>query len=211
MDLVGSSPEFKLRSWHIFFDTRQFATPKDTKKWAKRFESNLIYFQANYVVVAAAVFAYYCLYNPLMLLALSAGFFGSFYIANNPIIRVGDRIFTRRQSVPAVVAGSLLLLFLVSGLTIFIVILISAGLVAVHATLRISSVTMSLSNLIMKWRGESPATILSQIHIDGGNEGECSSDVEEEQSAHMMREARRNNARQRQQDIRAKYSIEQKS
>ncbi|KAM6471002.1 PRA1 family protein 3 [Python bivittatus] len=143
-----------LRSWDDFIPGHdRFAVPdfKDIYKWNNRVVSNLLYYQTNYLVVAATVFSIVGFLNPLkMLLGMVVVIlvFAAFVYAshNKDVIRK----FKKHYPAAFVIAVMLLSYFLISfygGVMVFLFgITFPLFLMFLHASLRLRNIKNKLEN-----------------------------------------------------------------
>ncbi|KJE93754.1 hypothetical protein CAOG_04503 [Capsaspora owczarzaki ATCC 30864] len=170
----------KLRGWGEFFETARFTLPpglselvrsnkdmaanfKDLarggsgnglRRLATRIESNLIYFQVNYLVIVLLSFLYASIHEPMILVALviGAGMIG--YVVQHPMIKIGDKFFNQEQGYFASVIVTVNLIFAFSGILFFKCLFLSLAVVILHATFRIHSAKASIVNWFTRVTGK---------------------------------------------------------
>ncbi|KAF7249949.1 PRA1 family protein 3 [Varanus komodoensis] len=143
-----------LRSWDDFIPGHdRFALPdiKDISKWNNRVVSNLLYYQTNYLVVAATVISIVGFLNPLSMLlgatVVILVFTGFVWVSRNKDF---IRKFKKRYPAAFVIAIILLSYFLISffgGVMVFMFgITFPLFLMFVHASLRLRNIKNKLEN-----------------------------------------------------------------
>uniref|UniRef100_A0A8B9TF46 PRA1 family protein n=1 Tax=Anas platyrhynchos TaxID=8839 RepID=A0A8B9TF46_ANAPL len=130
-----------LRAWDDFFPgSDRFARPdfKDISKWNNRVVSNLLYYQTNYLMVAAAVVAIVGFLSPLNMLiggtVVVLVFMGFVWVSHNKDIL---RRMKKQYPTTFVIVIMLSSYFLISYL---------GDLMFVHASLRLRNIKNKLEN-----------------------------------------------------------------
>ncbi|KAM6121344.1 LOW QUALITY PROTEIN: PRA1 family protein 3 [Pterocles gutturalis] len=141
-----------LRAWDDFFPgSDRFARPdfKDISKWNNRVVSNLLYYQTNYLMVAAAVVSIVGFLSPLNMLiggyCGGAGFMGFVWVSHNKdILRRMKKLPT--TFVVVIMLSSYFLISYLGDVMVFIGITLPLLLMFVHASLRLRNIKNKLEN-----------------------------------------------------------------
>ncbi|KAL6618349.1 prenylated rab acceptor PRA1 [Neocallimastix californiae] len=130
-----------LKPWSDFFDRTRISKPKDLSEATKRISHNLVYFQANYIIIVLILLVYIMITNLLLLFSVVAIGAGFYYVSkvppNEPVSFFGGK-FVADQKKLYIILGilSIILLYLSSGgSALFWIIGVSSTIILVHASL----------------------------------------------------------------------------
>ena len=121
-----------------FFDTSGFSVPSDGDALNERVQTNVGYYQANYMLLVVVFLVYVCLARPVFAVALAASVAAGYYVfmVQQGALVVGGTVLTRQRLAAAWLAASVLLLLLAGGLTFLWVLLVSILFILVHSVFR---------------------------------------------------------------------------
>ncbi|ORX76168.1 PRA1-domain-containing protein [Anaeromyces robustus] len=129
-----------IKPWSDFFDKNRISRPKDFSDITKRVSHNVVYFQANYLVIVLILLVYIMITNLLLLLSVVVIGAGFYYVskmpANEPVSFFGGR-FVADQKKLYIILGilSLILLYLSSGgSALFWIVGVSSTIILIHAS-----------------------------------------------------------------------------
>lgn len=145
-----------LRAWEDFYPgSERFSKPdfKDVSKWNNRVVSNLLYYQTNYLLLAASLFLIVGFLNPLgmftAMAVVSGVFVGSVWAGDN---RAAISNFKRQNPtafVGAVMVASYLLISMLGSVMVFMsAITLPLTLICAHASFRLRNMKNKLENRI---------------------------------------------------------------
>ncbi|CAL1608911.1 unnamed protein product [Knipowitschia caucasica] len=143
-----------LRSWDDFFPgSERFAKPdfNDMARLNNRVVSNLLYYQTNYLLLAAVVFLFVGFLNPLGMLTamavVTAVFLGSLWAADNKAAINNFKRQNPTSFVVVVMAASYFVLSLLGSVTVFMTaITLPLILIVIHASFRLRNMKNKLEN-----------------------------------------------------------------
>eukprot|EP01006_Ploeotia_vitrea_P044561 TRINITY_DN66837_c7_g1_i4.p1 TRINITY_DN66837_c7_g1~~TRINITY_DN66837_c7_g1_i4.p1 ORF type:complete len:240 (-),score=91.29 TRINITY_DN66837_c7_g1_i4:1259-1978(-) len=169
-----------LRPWSEFFESSRFSVPSmtDDEAYSQRLVTNLVYYQANYLLLACLCLLYVCIARPrflvIVLLVAAAGVY-LFRVRRAPV-EVGGRLVPRYQ-VFAVYAGVAVVMLLVAGGMQAIAALgVSSLIVLAHSSLRKRSLKARGTSYIDRVTGSTPIgsafKALDEYDSDGPNDDE---------------------------------------
>jgi len=122
------------------FELDRFKLPdmSDEDRYAQRIKTNLIYYQANYLVFAGVCLLFVCISHPSFLIAMLLAFAGGFYLfvyRTQPVV-IGNVPLSRPQLVGVFSAASFVLFLIFGGLSCLVALCICTIFVIAHSSLR---------------------------------------------------------------------------
>jgi len=142
-----------IKPWSDFFDWRRVSKPKDVSDVTKRISHNLVYFQANYIIVVLVLLIYIMITNLLLLFSVVLIGAGFYYIskrpANEPVTFFGK--YQADQKTLYLILGvlSLILLYLSSGgSALFWIVGVSSSIILIHASLLEQSIESEFAETV---------------------------------------------------------------
>eukprot|EP00833_Pecoramyces_ruminatium_P005648 jgi/Orpsp1_1/1179680/evm.model.c7180000070313.1 len=109
-----------IKPWSDFFDRTRISKPKDVSDATKRISHNLVYFQANYLVIVLILLIYIMITNLLLLLSVVIIGAGFYYVSklppNEPVSFFGGKYVANQKKLYIILGVmSVILLYLSSG------------------------------------------------------------------------------------------------
>eukprot|EP00457_Paulinella_chromatophora_P008707 gb/GEZN01008749.1/.p1 GENE.gb/GEZN01008749.1/~~gb/GEZN01008749.1/.p1 ORF type:complete len:214 (-),score=12.83 gb/GEZN01008749.1/:727-1368(-) len=191
--------QMTLRSWSEFGQTSGFSVP-DGSKLQERLLVNVVYYQANYVMVLLLFLLYTCVARPPVigvLVVAGVGVVGIQYL-EDPVMLDGKTHIPRKYLTVGMLAVSALLLLFFGGSSFTVAIGLSLIICILHAVFRKRSVKSKSLTFFDLWRGGSPAA-----NVFSNSQGDESADEEDpHQPRAKTNEQSRTEFRER---MRAKY------
>uniref|UniRef100_A0A8C9F2Z2 PRA1 family protein n=1 Tax=Pavo cristatus TaxID=9049 RepID=A0A8C9F2Z2_PAVCR len=143
-----------LRSWEDFFPgSDRFARPdfKDISKWNNRVVNNLLYYQTNYLMVAAAVVAIVGFLSPLNMLiggtVVVLVFLGFVWVSHNKdILRRMKKQYPTTFVIAIMLSSYFLISYLGDVMVFMFGITLPLLLMFIHASLRLRNIKNKLEN-----------------------------------------------------------------
>ncbi|XP_020902484.1 prenylated Rab acceptor protein 1 [Exaiptasia diaphana] len=127
-----------VKPWREFVSTSKFSKPKSIAEVGRRVVKNLQDYQSNYILIALLITVYCVVTNPLLLIAISIGGGGCWYLTyrnEGKTIKIMGREFTVMEQYGLIAVLCLPLLFLASATsTVFWIIGASFFIIILHAS-----------------------------------------------------------------------------
>lgn len=140
--------KMKIRVWSQFFDTACFSQPKDIKAWTGRVNTNIIYYQANYICLMCLFMVYVCIARPLFFLALGAVMGAGYYLfvfRTEPLVVNGLPVRRRNLQI-GFFSGSMIIFLIFGGYQCMMALALSCAVLLVHSTFRNASMKAKSTN-----------------------------------------------------------------
>jgi hypothetical protein len=141
-----------IKPWSDFFDKNRLSKPKDLSDITKKISHNLVYFQANYLVIVLILLVYIMITNLFLLLScvlIGAGFY---YISKRPADEPLNLFgYKADQKSLYIILGilSIILLYMSSGgSALFWIVGVSSSIIFIHASLLEPSIESEFADTV---------------------------------------------------------------
>eukprot|EP00823_Brevimastigomonas_motovehiculus_P004597 TRINITY_DN3072_c0_g1_i1.p1 TRINITY_DN3072_c0_g1~~TRINITY_DN3072_c0_g1_i1.p1 ORF type:complete len:232 (+),score=34.01 TRINITY_DN3072_c0_g1_i1:32-697(+) len=168
-----SRSDLRIRPISLFFSG--FRWP-EKGGYADRVSVNLVYFQANYLVILLLFLLLVCYYRPIFTIALALSVLGGVYVMNHyfyahTYLRVFGRILTKAAIIYLYSLGSIVLFLLFGGTASIYALVVSVAVILCHASFRSRSHLARSMAYVEIWHGSTPVGTI----LGGGGRGSSSS------------------------------------
>lgn len=146
-----TAAKLRFRPVGEFLDAKAFSVPSGGLEGLReRSNTNLVYYQANYLVVVGFGLLWVCLSRPAFAVAVAASAASGYYVfaAMDGAAVVGGRVVSRRRVAQAWLGASLVLFLLVGRVAVLVALLVTLGLVVLHAAFRKRSLKARGANFV---------------------------------------------------------------
>ena len=141
-----------IKPWSDFFDKNRLSKPKDLSDITKKISHNLVYFQANYLVIVLILLVYIMITNLFLLFScilIGAGFY---YISKRPADQPLNLFgYQADQKSLYIIMGilSIILLYMSSGgSALFWIVGVSSSIILIHASLLEPSIESEFADTV---------------------------------------------------------------
>eukprot|EP00123_Amoebidium_parasiticum_P003661 comp14950_c0_seq1/m.11535 comp14950_c0_seq1/g.11535 ORF comp14950_c0_seq1/g.11535 comp14950_c0_seq1/m.11535 type:complete len:209 (-) comp14950_c0_seq1:30-656(-) len=193
-----------VRDWNLFFKQSGFSWPRNGEHWFRRLESNVLYYQYNYLYCAAVAVGLAGLQKPTLLLGYAAAYKAIEHILVTPQIMFGGQPVTKEQAAIVLSMGLTILFYILGGKTFFNALLLTILGTVLHASFRKRTVEARVRQFWSRFS----AGITERLFEPNGSDDE--GPVEQEARLSQQEEQRRTHAREamrrRKEEILAKYA-----
>jgi hypothetical protein len=129
------------KPWSDFFDRNRISKPKDFSDITKRVSHNIVYFQANYLIIVLVLLIYIMITNLLLLISVVAIGAGFYYVSklpsNEPVSFFGGMVVADQKKLYIILGILSVILFYLSsgGSALFWIVGVSSTIILIHASL----------------------------------------------------------------------------
>lgn len=115
LDQPKMSIGFVLRGWPVFLDAKEFSVPKP-EVIQERISTNILYYQANYALIASLFLCYVCVAKPIMFILIPCMIAAAVYLlSKQPPFEIGKYRFSKHQAIIIYLGVCITLALLIAG------------------------------------------------------------------------------------------------